>query len=114
MRAILALSALAMLAGPAIAAEEPAGQPAEAVHDSHPATRTCTPAQTVVPPFNNTPEAMEQSRVTATILRGDKICKTSALFPEKSVIEHGEEQPVLPEEAADAPAEEPTPEEQPA
>ncbi|QPC99853.1 hypothetical protein [Qipengyuania soli] len=110
MRAILAFSALAMLAVPAFAAQEPADQHAEATHDAHPAPRTCTPAQTVVPPFNNTPEAMEQSRVAATILRGDEICKTSALFPEKSVIEHGEEQPVLPEEAADEPAEEPAPE----
>lgn len=110
MRAILAFSALAALAVPSVAANEPSDRTAETTHETNPAPRTCTPAQTVVPPFNNTPEAMDQSRVAATALRGDEICKTSALFPEKSLIEHGEEQPVLPEDAPDEPTDDTAPE----
>lgn len=108
MRASLSLAALLLLTSPVTAQEEPVDEP-EAAREAPEAPRTCTPAQVLVPPFNNTPEAMEQSRVAATILRGDEICRTSPLFPEKSVIEHGEERPVLPDEVADEPSELPAP-----
>ncbi|MEZ5679701.1 MAG: hypothetical protein R3E14_00185 [Erythrobacter sp.] len=105
MRAIVTLAVLSLLASPALAADEPVDG-----EEQLPATpRACTPAQAVVPPFNNTPEAMEQSQVAATVLQGDEICRTSPVFPEKSAIEHGEEQPALPEEAAVEPVEEPAP-----
>ena len=103
MRVTPVLSLLLVLALP-----ESAQEPVEE-GDQRAAPRVCTPAQLLVPPFNNTPEAMEQSRIAATLLRGDEICKTSPIFPEKSLIEHGEEQPVLPEEAAAEPVEEPAP-----
>lgn len=108
MRAILAFSTLLLVATPVLAQDKPIDD-AEAAHQAPGAPRTCTPAQVVVPPFNNTPEAMEQSRVAATILRGEEICRTSAVFPEKSLIEHGEEQPVLPDEAVDEPSDQPAP-----
>ena len=100
MRIVLCAAVAFIAVTPAFAADEEPGDGAEDAQ-SRVAPRVCTPAQAVVPPFNNTPEAMDQSRVAATILRGDAICRTSAVFPEKSLIEHGQEQPVLPEEAVD-------------
>ena len=103
MRVTPVLSLLVLLALPASAQET------VEEGDQRAAPRVCTPAQVVVPPFNNTPESMEQSRIAATVLRGDEICKTSAVFPEKSLIEHGEEMPVLPDDGAPEPTEEQVP-----
>ena len=107
MRRILAIALLPLLASPTLAAGDAAEQ--EEAEKLPPLPRVCTPAQAVVPPFNNTPEAMEQSRVAATVLKGEEICKTSPIFPEKSVIEHGEEEPVLPEGMTVEPVEEAAP-----
>ena len=112
MRIALSVSALFVLATPVFAAEDvPDEETAETAPEGEApsAPRACTPAQVIVPPFNNTPEAMEQSRVAATVLRGDEICKASAVFPEKSLIEHGEEMPVLPDDAAAEPTQEQAP-----
>lgn len=62
--------------------------------------------QVIVPPFNNSPAAMDQSRVAATIvMRGKtgaggkpvRVCQTSAVSPELSRLKHGNEVPVDPE-----------------
>lgn len=56
---------LAILAAQATAAAaEPAAQP-QAVAPAERRTAPCLPVQAVVPPFNNTPEAMDQARVAA-------------------------------------------------
>ena len=97
--ASLSLIAIAS-AAPALAQDEEAR--ADAPRE---APAKCIAPQTVVPPFNNTPEAMEQSRVAATIVAGDSVCKGSALMPELSEIQHGPEEPVVPEEGVEEPAE---------
>ena len=110
MRIVFSAAAALVLAMPALAADDvPVVDDVETEEEARTEPRRCTPAQVVVPPFNNTPEAMEQSRVAATILHGDQICKSSAVFPEKSLIEHGEEEPVLPADAADETVEEQPP-----
>ena len=100
MRAAYLMTALALSATPALAQDEEAQ--ADAPRE---VPAKCVAPQTVVPPFNNTPEAMEQSRVAATIVAGDSVCKGSALTPELSEIQHGPEEPVVPEEGAEEPAE---------
>lgn len=103
MRTLLALSACAFLATSALAANGAAdGHDRARDEDRHDerAPRRCLPAQAVVPPFNNTAGAMDQARVAATIVYGDTICQTSAEFPEASAIEHGEEDPVRPDDVA--------------
>ena len=76
-------------------------QPASPEPDA-PAARKCIAPQAIVSPFNNTPEAMEQSRVAATIVAGDSVCRSSPLMPELSEIQDGAEEAVVPgEDAAD-------------
>lgn len=67
----------------------------------------CVSATTLVPPFNNTPGALEQSRVAATTVetirhcRGEaayRVCKTSALAPEISEVQGIDEKPLPDEE----------------
>lgn len=67
----------------------------------------CVSATVLVPPFNNTPGALEQSRIAATTVEGIRerrgeaayrVCKTSALTPELSEIEGVEEEPLTEEE----------------
>lgn len=66
----------------------------------------CVPAQAIVPPFNNTAAAMEQSRIAATAVmaesarRGDRdipVCRTSAVAPQVSEVEGVNEVPVDPD-----------------
>ena len=93
MRAALYLSGLALLASPSFA------QDAEATSEEDSReVRKCIAPQVIVPTFNNTPEAMEQSRIAATIVAGDQVCKTSALNPELSELQHGPEEAVVPDE----------------
>ncbi|MFN2100837.1 hypothetical protein [Altererythrobacter sp. MF3-039] len=73
----------------------------------------CIAGQVIVPPFNNTPAAMDQSRIAATaVMRSNarsgsksvRVCQTSAVSPEISELKHGNEVPVDPEyEPEDAP-----------
>ena len=93
MRAVLFVSSLAVLATPSLAQD--ADAPVE--EDSR-EVRKCIAPQVIVPTFNNTPEAMEQSRIAATIVAGDQVCKTSALNPELSELQHGPEEAVVPDE----------------
>jgi hypothetical protein len=67
----------------------------------------CVSATTLVPPFNNTPGALEQSRVAATTVesirhrRGEaanRVCNTSALAPEISQVQGIDEKPLTDEE----------------
>ena len=67
----------------------------------------CVPATALVPPFNNSPGALEQSRVAATTVenirdrRGEaayRVCGKSAVAPELSEIEGVEEEPLTEEE----------------
>ncbi len=71
------------------------------------APERCVAATTLVPPFNNTPGALEQSRVAATTVesirhrRGEaayRVCKTSAVAPEISEAQGIDEKPVTDEE----------------
>lgn len=66
----------------------------------------CVAAQVIVPPFNNTPAAMDQSRKAATVVMREnaraggkpvRVCQTSAVSPELSRLKHGNEVPVDPE-----------------
>lgn len=86
---------LAVLAVPALAQDREADGPV-----------ACMPAQAVVPPFNNTAEAMDQSRVAATVVmgererageRGVRVCQTSAVAPQVSAVEGIEEVPIDPD-----------------
>ena len=70
------------------------------------APERCVSATVLVPPFNNSPGALEQSRVAATTVenirhrRGEaayRVCRTSAIAPEISEIE-GVDEEVLTEE----------------
>lgn len=67
----------------------------------------CVSPVVLVPPFNNSPGALEQSRVAATTVesvrerRGEayyKVCKSSALTPQISEIEGVDEEPLTEEE----------------
>jgi hypothetical protein len=67
----------------------------------------CVSATTLVPPFNNTSGALEQSRVAATTVesiryrRGEaayRVCKTSAVAPEISDAQGIDEKPLTNEE----------------
>lgn len=67
----------------------------------------CVAASVLVPPFNNTAGAMEQSRVAATTVEGIRhrrgeaayrVCKTSAIAPEFSELEGVNEKPLTEEE----------------
>ena len=93
MRAVLFVSSLALSATPSLAQD--ADAPVE--EDSR-EVRKCVAPQVIVPTFNNTPEAMEQSRIAATIVAGDQVCKTSALNPELSELQHGPEEALVPDE----------------
>lgn len=71
------------------------------------APERCVAAQVLVPPFNNSAGAMEQSRIAATTVEGIRhrrgeaafrVCKTSAIAPEFSELEGGEEKPLTEEE----------------
>lgn len=93
MRAVLFVSSLAVLATPSLAQD--ADAPVE--EDSR-EVRKCIAPQVIVPTFNNTPEALEQSRIAATIVEGDQVCKTSPLNPELSELQHGPEEAVVPDE----------------
>ena len=99
-----ALAALAVLALPAgVLAQD---------HREHEAEREsarerCVAATVLVPPFNNTPGALEQSRIAATKVeeirhrRGEdayRVCRTSAMAPEISEIEGVEEEVLTDEE----------------
>ena len=95
MRAALYLSGLALLASPSFAQD-----PDAAGEDDRREVRKCIAPQAVVPTFNNTPEAMEQSRIAATIVAGEQVCRTSALIPELSELQHGPEEAVVPDEEA--------------
>lgn len=70
-------------------------------------TERCVPATVLVPPFNDSPGALEQSRIAATTVenirdrRGEaafRVCRKSALAPELSEIEGVEEEPLTEEE----------------
>ena len=72
--------------------------------------QACVPAQLIVPPFNNTAEAMDQSRIAATVVMegraraGGKrinVCRTSAVAPEFSEVEGVREIPVDPDYEVD-------------
>ena len=93
MRAVLFVSSLVVLATPSLAQE--ADTPVE---EDRREVRKCIAPQAIVSTFNNTPEAMEQSRIAATIVAGDQVCKTSALNPELSELQHGPEEAVVPDE----------------
>ena len=81
-------------------------------HDDHAdpreaAQERCVAATVLVPPFNNTPGALEQSRIAATTVeeirhrRGEaayRVCRTSAVAPEISEIEGVDEEPLTEEE----------------
>ena len=95
MRAVLFVSSLVVLATPSLAQE--ADTPVE---EDRREVRKCIAPQAVVPTFNNTPEAMEQSRIAATIVAGEQVCRTSALIPELSELQHGPEEVVVPDEEA--------------
>ena len=93
-------------AGQAVSAETPPVEDdyVEPVDRDQPVA--CVAAQVIVPPFNNTPAAMDQSRVAATAVmrenarRGGKpvrVCQTSAVSPKLSRIKHGYEVPIDPE-----------------
>ena len=97
-------AALAVLALPAAALAQDHSE-----HDGErkAAPERCVPATVLVPPFNNTPGALEQSRVAATRVenirnrRGEaayRVCKTSAVAPEISEIEGVNEKPLTEEE----------------
>ena len=73
-------------------------EPDAPVEEDSREVRKCIAPQVIVPTFNNTPEAMEQSRIAATMLAGDLVCKTSALNPELSELQHGPEEALLPDE----------------
>ena len=69
-----------------------AAAPAAEAHDGHrmsEITVACVPAQAIVPPFNNTPEAMDQSRIAATMVMderaraGDRACRSAAPAPSR-------------------------------
>ena len=71
------------------------------------APQRCVAAQVLVPPFNNSAGAMEQSRIAATTVenirhrRGEpayRVCKTSAVAPEFSEIEGVNEEPLTEKE----------------
>ena len=71
------------------------------------APERCVAATVLVPPFNNTPGALEQSRVAATTVEGIRhrrgeaayrVCKTSAVAPEISEVEGVNEKPLTEEE----------------
>ena len=66
MRAVLFVSSLAVLATPSLAQDADAP-----VEEDRREVRKCIAPQVIVPTFNNTPEAMEQSRIAATIVAGD-------------------------------------------
>ena len=96
----LALSAT-ILATPLVAADRDTDEP-----------QACVPAHAIIPPFNNSPEAMDQSRIAATIVmdgqarRGGRrvpVCRTSAVAPQVSQIEGVNEVPVDPDYEAPAP-----------
>ncbi|GGD44272.1 hypothetical protein [Croceicoccus pelagius] len=63
----------ALLAIPAAAQEEP-------MHD-HEAPRDCVLPQQIAPSFNNTPAAMEQSRIAANTVRNAHRARGGALPP---------------------------------
>lgn len=71
------------------------------------APERCVAATVLVPPFNNTPGALEQSRIAATTVEGIRhrrgeaayrICKTSAVAPAISEVEGVDEKPLTEEE----------------
>ena len=71
------------------------------------APERCVAATVLVPPFNNTPGALEQSRIAATTVenirhrRGEaayRVCQTSAVAPEISEVEGVNEKPLTDEE----------------
>ena len=71
------------------------------------APKRCVSPTVLVSPFNNSPGALEQSRIAATTVeavrhgRGEaalRICKTSALAPEISEVEGVDEEPLTEEE----------------
>lgn len=89
---------LGLMATPLLAADGPAAEVEAPV--------ACLPAHVVVPPFNNTAEAMEQSRIAATVVmdadaragkKAVRVCRKSAVAPRVSEIEGVNEVPVDPE-----------------
>lgn len=71
------------------------------------AKERCVAPTVLVPPFNNSPGALEQSRVAATTVESIRdehgepayrVCKTSAIAPEISEIEGVNEEPLTDEE----------------
>ena len=71
------------------------------------APERCVAASVLVPPFNNTPGALEQSRIAATAVEGIRqqrgeaayrVCKTSAVAAEISEVEGVNEKPLTEEE----------------
>ena len=97
------IPALAVLAVVAL----PAAVLAQDHREHEPAPERCVAATVLVPPFNNTPGALEQSRIAATKVeeirhrRGEDaywVCKTSAMAPEVSEIEGVEEEVLTDEE----------------
>ena len=80
------------------------------------APERCVPATVLVPPFNNTPDALEQSRIAASTVEGIRhgrgeaayrVCQTSAVSPEISEIEGVNEAPVTEEEMRELDSEAP-------
>ena len=104
MRSVLFVSALCLAGAPALAQEDEVAAEDAALVEA-PEVRRCVAPQSVVPPFNNTPEAMEQSRIAATIVAGDSVCKSSPLMPELSEIQHGAEEAVVPGDEGEEEAE---------
>lgn len=106
MRPAPILACLALFSATAHAANDPeaAQDPAQSsVQVTGETGRACIPGTAIVPPFNNTPEALDQSRVAARQIAGDSVCRTSAVAPELSELEHGPEFASDPGEG-DAPA----------
>ncbi|TMM49770.1 hypothetical protein [Qipengyuania marisflavi] len=100
MKIALAVGTIAAgIAVPAIAQDE-------VERDLRDRPAACVPGQVIIPPFNNTPEAMDQSRYAATVVMGERarsgersvnVCQTSAVAPEISELKHGPETPIDPE-----------------
>lgn len=101
---IVVTAALAVLALPAaVFAQDHREQERE--RDAAP--ERCVAATVLVPPFNNSPGALEQSRIAATTVEGIRnrrgeaayrVCKTSAVSPEFSELEGVSEEPLAAEE----------------
>lgn len=106
MKTFLAMAALVL---PLAVQAQDGGMDAEAVADGvAQQKRACVSPTVLVPPFNSSPEALEQSRIAATRVEATRasaglssvdVCRTSAITPQISRIEGVEEEVIVVEEA---------------